>query len=126
MTDRKTIGRKAEDFACEYLKNINYIITDRNWFCKWGEIDIVCKDRDMYVFAEIRCRKKTSKITPAETMTVAKQTKLLKTINQYISDNKICAPVRCDFIGVVYLCEKDGLKFEINEHIKGTSLLSRE
>ena len=45
MHIKQEIGRKGEDIVCKYLKENNYIIVERNFTCRQGEIDIIAKDK---------------------------------------------------------------------------------
>ena len=40
------IGRLGEDIACKYLKNKGYKVIERNFRRKWGEIDIICIEKN--------------------------------------------------------------------------------
>ena len=55
--NKREFGNIGEDIACKYLKNIGYRIIERNFSCKQGEIDIVAKDKNEYVFIEVKTRK---------------------------------------------------------------------
>ncbi|MFH1968312.1 MAG: YraN family protein, partial [bacterium] len=44
-TDKKKVGDKGEDIACEYLVSKGYKILGKNWKIKFGEIDIICRKR---------------------------------------------------------------------------------
>ena len=35
------LGRYGENIACTYLREHGYVILDRNWSCRYGELDIV-------------------------------------------------------------------------------------
>ena len=117
--NKKSIGKSAEDFVCEYLKSKNYLVLEQNWSCGLGEIDIIAKDNNELVFVEVRCKKKTSKIKPEETVSFAKRQKIAGAIEEYIRNNKLQMPVRCDFVGVVYSLVCDVATFEIENHIIG-------
>lgn len=55
MTENKRqTGSFYEDKAAEYLKSIGYDILCRNFYGKGGEIDIVAKDNETLVFAEVK------------------------------------------------------------------------
>jgi Predicted endonuclease distantly related to archaeal Holliday junction resolvase len=51
------IGAKVEDLAVEYLQNHNLIILQRNFSCRYGEIDIIAQQSDCIIFVEVRYRK---------------------------------------------------------------------
>lgn len=48
------IGRLGEDVACEYLKQHGFIILDRNYYRKVGEIDIIASKMDEIHFIEVK------------------------------------------------------------------------
>lgn len=98
----KEIGKEAENFVCAYLKSRNYEIVERNWSCRFGEIDIIAKDGEELVFVEVRCRKKTSSVKPEDTVSFGKQKRLKNAIEQYLADNMLNMYARFDFAGVVY------------------------
>lgn len=50
------MGKFGEDFACDYLVDKGYKILKRNFFTRYGEIDIVTKSHDSLVFVEVKTR----------------------------------------------------------------------
>ena len=53
----KRLGRLGEDVAARYLVSRGYEIIARNWTCQAGEADIIARDDDILVFAEVKTRK---------------------------------------------------------------------
>ena len=53
----KKIGSFGEMLVITYLENMNYEILDKNYKTKFGEIDIIAKDNEEYVFIEVKTRK---------------------------------------------------------------------
>lgn len=49
-------GRLGETMAKEYLENKGFEILEHNCKNKYGEIDLVCKDKDSIVFVEVKTR----------------------------------------------------------------------
>lgn len=49
-------GDLGEKIAETYLVKNNYKVIIRNWYCRWGEIDIIAKDKDCLVFVEVKMR----------------------------------------------------------------------
>ena len=56
INQRQELGKEGEDFAADYLQKQGYEIIDRNFECKQGEIDIIAKDKNEYVFIEVKTR----------------------------------------------------------------------
>ncbi|MEA3284682.1 MAG: YraN family protein [Synergistota bacterium] len=49
-------GKRGEDLACRYLRNLGWSILERNVRFRRGELDIVAKDGDTLVIVEVRFR----------------------------------------------------------------------
>jgi len=52
----REIGRLAEDLAVMALKEKGYLILERNFSNRFGEIDIIAKDKDVLVFIEVKAK----------------------------------------------------------------------
>jgi len=48
------IGVIGEDIACTWLQKRNFLIVDRNYNRKWGEIDIVAAKDKILQFVEVK------------------------------------------------------------------------
>ncbi len=48
------IGKIGEDIACKYLIKNGYLILERNFTKKWGEIDIIASKEDKFYFIEVK------------------------------------------------------------------------
>jgi len=47
-------GAEYEETASEYLNKLGYLIVERNYRCRTGEIDIVAREGDTLVFVEVK------------------------------------------------------------------------
>ncbi len=54
QTAKQLIGQKGEDLSCDFLKRQGYQIVDRNYWRKWGEIDIVAQRGNDLRFVEVK------------------------------------------------------------------------
>jgi putative endonuclease len=54
--DRRQMGTHAENRACAFLESQGFIIVARNFLRRVGELDIVARDGDLLVVAEVRTR----------------------------------------------------------------------
>ncbi|MDP2860884.1 MAG: YraN family protein [bacterium] len=77
-------GKIGEDIACEFLKNRGYKILERNFQKRYGEIDIVAKDKDVLVFVEVKTRKSGEYGRPEEAVTPRKLHDVIKTSKYYL------------------------------------------
>lgn len=82
-------GIEAEKVAVEYLKKSGYKIIEKNFHSRFGEIDIIAKDKDYYVFVEVRARKNNSFGSPIETVNFLKKRKIYKASIDYVKRKKL-------------------------------------
>ena len=111
---RKTIGNYGEDAAAKYLKKNRYIILERNFNIRGGEIDIIAKKGDYVIFVEVKTRSNENYGGGLEAVNSVKQQRMIKAAQVYMQslDN---VPVRFDVIEVRgYM---NGKKF-VNEGIQ--------
>jgi putative endonuclease len=74
--DRITLGKQGEELACRELRRRGYSILARRFRTRFGEIDIIARDGASLVFVEVKTRRSTAYGTPAEAVTIRKQTKI--------------------------------------------------
>ena len=90
----KALGNWGEQKAAEWLRLHGYEIVGMNYRSKWGEIDIVAKDRDCLVVVEVKTRSGSGYGEPAEAVTKAKLAKLSRTAWQLMMEWGVEVPVR--------------------------------
>jgi putative endonuclease len=86
---QKKLGKKGEDFVTQRLEKQGYVIVERNFHCRYGEVDIIAKDGDEYVFVEVKTRRHMYYDEPMDTVDHRKQKKLQRTIHYYLHQNKL-------------------------------------
>ena len=52
----KKLGAIGETIAINYLKKNNFTVIEKNFFCKWGEIDIIAEKNKRLHFVEVKTR----------------------------------------------------------------------
>ena len=119
MYEKQTIGKFGEDLSCKYLEDNNYIILDRNFSSRQGEIDIIAYDvkNDEFVFFEVKTRTSFNYGFPSEAVNKMKQMHILNYVKYYLYCKKLEDRfVRIDVIEVVIDVEHS--KYKLN-HLKG-------
>jgi len=101
-------GKEAEDLACRYLKTNKYHILERNYTCRFGEIDIIAKNRQVICFVEVKARASISFGKPYEFVTISKQAKIKKTALFFITNRKL-PPLDYRFDVISIFKNKEGL-----------------
>lgn len=89
------LGKQAEDFALAYLQQQNLALICRNFRCRFGEIDLILRDKNTVVFVEVRWRRNNHFLAPQETIDRRKRDKLVKTGQLFIQSAQ--APRDSDF-----------------------------
>ncbi len=78
-------GRRAEDAAAIFLQQHGLTLVERNYHCRFGEIDLIARDGGTLVFVEVRMRASDAFGGAAASITAAKREKLLRTARHYLS-----------------------------------------
>jgi len=53
-SESQKIGKLGEDIACKFLMKHGFVVLERNYTQKWGEIDIVAQKDDKLYFIEVK------------------------------------------------------------------------
>ena len=77
-------GARAEELCAELLRRAGLRVLARNWRCRHGEIDLVAEEGGTLVFAEVRFRSGERFGGAAESVTAAKQARLVAAARLYL------------------------------------------
>ena len=103
----KSIGTAGEAYVAKELRKKGYTLLASQWRCRFGELDLVAKDRRGTIcFVEVKLRGVGSIALPREFVDVRKQERLRKTAAAYLSSHDLDVPARFD-VAEVYE-EQDG------------------
>lgn len=83
---RRELGKFGERLAADYLRRHGYSIRETNYRCPVGEIDIVANEGECLVFVEVRTRRGRELGLPEESITPAKQAKLVEVAQTYLQE----------------------------------------
>ena len=100
MTNYRLQGKKAEDVACNFLLQNGLSLIEKNYQCRYGEIDIIMQDCDTLVFIEVRYRSTMNYGGAEASVDNNKRQKLVFTANHYIQRNHISQPMRFDVVAI--------------------------
>ena len=93
----RALGQSMEDKACLYLEKQGLTLLQRNFFCSFGEIDLIMQDNDELVFIEVRHRNSDAYGDGIESINHYKQKKLIRSAQVYLNKNKHSDNVNCRF-----------------------------
>jgi len=90
-------GKLAEEKAVQFLKNQNFVIIDRNFYTRFGEIDIIAKKDGVLHFVEVKSGENFNSIY---NVTFKKVQRIIKTINIYLNRKGDNSPYQIDVITI--------------------------
>ena len=102
QTTRET-GSVTETFAANYLVKHGLILQDKNRHSRMGEIDMIMKDDDTFVFIEVKYRSSTLFGGAISAVSPQKQQKIRKTAAFYLQQcglNEYNTPCRFDVVAL--------------------------
>ncbi|MCC7437666.1 MAG: YraN family protein [Armatimonadetes bacterium] len=116
-TNRRADGATQEELALEYLLGLGYRLVKKNFqFGKVGEIDLVMRDGEIYVFVEVKARRSHGFGTPEDAVTMGKRRQIRKVAEGFIHINQMTDyEARFDVVAIDYVTGQDG-KPEIRHH----------
>ena len=89
----KAIGDLAESLAARFLEQHGLKVLTRNFRCRGGEIDLICRNGKALVFVEVRRRRSASFGGAGASITRSKQRRIILAAQHYLTAN---AKTECD------------------------------
>ena len=84
-------GRYGEWLSRRFLKRKGYYILVKKWrnpMDRRDEIDLICKDKEILVFVEVRARSNSSLVSGYESLSLRKRKVLLRVCKGYLNQRK--------------------------------------
>jgi putative endonuclease len=78
-------GDRAERIAAAYLQDQGLAVIESRYRCRWGEIDLILRDHDTLVFAEVRLRQSKAFGGAAASVDRRKQERIIATARHYLA-----------------------------------------
>lgn len=91
-------GEGAETLAAAFLRAQGLSVAERNYRCRFGEIDIVARDGKTLVFVEVRQRRSEDFGGAAGSITAAKRARIIAAARHYLARSRSSPPCRFDAI----------------------------
>lgn len=109
--DRRSRGRWAEDVAARHLTEHGLVCRERNFRSRYGEIDLVMQDGEILVFVEVRSRRGTGFLDPAESVDRAKRTRIARTADAWLRNRRAVPACRFDVVAVTGEPDAPGIRW---------------
>ena len=98
--DRRSLGQFGEEQAARYLRRRFYTILERNYRCRFGEIDLIAKRAGVLAFVEVKLRKDDLHGEAREFVTAHKQQRVMAAAQLWLSQHETGLQPRFDVIEV--------------------------
>lgn len=106
------IGELGEEICCKWLKNNGFVILDRNYTRRSGEIDIIANNKGVLHFIEVKSVSyetsdnfiESNLYNPAENVTRYKIEKCYSVIGEYLHEHHVSHETKYQFdVYLVYI-----------------------
>ena len=84
-TSNRQKGIFGEHVCQHYLQKLGYKIVAKNWYCHWGELDLIAIHERQLVFIEVKTVFSTDFCDAVDLFNYKKRRKLTRTINQFLA-----------------------------------------
>jgi putative endonuclease len=100
-------GKAGEEAAVRFLKSRGYRILERNYKNKFGEIDIIARQKGVICFLEVKARHSLVFGSPQEAVSPVKQRQICRVAVEYLKKNNFLEQAaRFDVVALLYADEK--------------------
>ena len=94
------LGAWGEALAADYLRKKRYEIVAAGYRSRFGEIDLIVRNKKFLVFVEVKLRKTPDFAKAMEYVDLRKQDKIRITASMYLSQNPTSLQPRFDVIEI--------------------------
>ena len=106
QNSKQQLGATGEEIAVDYLISQGYVVFDRNWRSKSGEIDIIASEKfnsqDELIFIEVKTRSSRDYGDPIEAISATKYLRMYRLALEWLSENSASREAwRLDVISIV-------------------------
>jgi putative endonuclease len=106
MDHRRDLGVAGEELVAQRYRAAGYVVLDRNWRCREGELDLVLGADGVVVFCEVKTRRTGAFGPPFEAVTAAKQRRLRTLALRWLADHPRSGAVTLRFDVASVLAER--------------------
>ena len=128
MAKHNEIGKLGEGLAVKWLTDKGYSILKRNYLKKYGEIDIVARETDKIHFVEVKSVSYETKVDmenavsrgtwrPEENVHFAKQQRLSRVIEVWLSENNYKGSWQIDILSVRIVPRERIARFNLLDNV---------
>jgi putative endonuclease len=120
-THKQKIGKIGEDIACKFLAKRGFTVLERNYWKKWGEIDIITEKDDALHFVEVKTvshfphKRENDNYRPEDNLHPWKLKRLSRTIQTYLleKDKNISEEDQWQFDVIIVFLNQESKKAKV-------------
>lgn len=128
MAKHNEIGKLGEDLAAKWLVSKKFVIIERNYLKKYGEIDIVARETEKIHFIEVKSVSYETKATmehavshgtwrPEENVHYEKQKRMSRVIETWLTENSYVGKWQIDILSVRIVPRERIARFNLIENV---------
>lgn len=106
VVNKRSVGAAYEQKAAEYLEKQGYVILQKNFRCRFGEIDLIGKSDGYLCFIEVKYRSGIEHGFPSEAVDYRKRKRIVRTALTYLHFNNLPEDTPCRF-DIVEILDKE-------------------
>jgi len=91
-------GNIGEDKACQFLDENGFLIIERNFYSRFGEVDIIASKDEVLYFIEVKSGLDYE--SAIQNITPSKLRKFIRTVNVYLKKNALDVDFMIDAVVV--------------------------
>ncbi|MEK7091032.1 MAG: YraN family protein [Patescibacteria group bacterium] len=114
--NRKT-GLIGEEVALQHLLKKGLQLVLRNFSTRFGEIDLIMRDKSILVFVEVKAKKGLKWGSPEEMFTRGKYERVKRMASVYLQGQEV--PCRIDMVAVVLNSQNELVSVKHYENVTG-------
>jgi putative endonuclease len=126
ITSKQLVGTRGEDEACNFLKNLGFSIIERNFWRKWGEIDVIARKGNELRFVEVKAVsretvRENDDYEPEDNLHPWKRKRLRRVIETYLLKNNWCEDLDWQVDAISVYLNKEGRVLRV-EHLEDIAI----
>lgn len=90
-------GSHYEEIALQYLYGLGFVLIEKNFYTRYGEIDLIMQKDEILHFIEV---KSSQSFSPLLNITPKKIEKLTKAVHIFLSQSNLCCNFCLDAISI--------------------------
>jgi putative endonuclease len=108
FSDKKSLGNWGEQVATKYLADQGYRLVVSNYRCRYGEVDLICKEGDAWCFVEVKTRRSSSFGSGLDGVTSVKQKRMIHSALHYLNEASLFeVEARFDVVSIDFIFGDD-------------------